>query len=174
MFRNWEVGWHECVVQASRKVPRFISICIGYPGVSAAPATAREVTELLRREGLRLETNESFSPFRKAPPVFNELPEEQQKELIAKDSRYGHVVCRCETVSEGEIVEAIRHGATTLDGIKFRTRAGMGRCQGGFCTPRVVKILARELGLSEEKITKKGRESRLLLYKSKELLEAQI
>jgi glycerol-3-phosphate dehydrogenase len=174
MFRNWEVGWHECVVQASRKVPRFISICIGYPGVSAAPAVAREVTELLRREGLRLETNERFTPIRKAPPVFNELPEEQQKELIAKDSRYGHVVCRCETVSEGEIVDAIRHGATTLDGIKFRTRAGMGRCQGGFCTPRVVKILARELGLSEEKITKKGRESRLLLYKSKELLEAQL
>jgi len=174
MFRNWEVGWHECVVQASQKVPRFISICIGYPGVSAAPAAAREVTELLRQEGLKLETDERFSPFRKAPPVFNELPEEQQKELIAKDSRYGHVVCRCETVSEGEIVEAIRHGATTLDGIKFRTRAGMGRCQGGFCTPRVVKILARELGLSEEKITKKGRESRLLLYKSKDLLEAQI
>jgi glycerol-3-phosphate dehydrogenase len=173
MFRNWEVGWHECVVQASRKVPRFISICIGYPGVSAAPATAREVTELLRREGLKLETNERFSPIRKAPPVFSELPEEEQKELIAKASRYGHVVCRCETVSEGEIIEAIRGGATTLDGIKFRTRAGMGRCQGGFCTPRVVKILARELGLSEEKITKKGRESRLLLYKSKGLLEAQ-
>jgi glycerol-3-phosphate dehydrogenase len=174
MFRNWEVGWHECVVQASQKVPRFISICIGYPGVSAAPAAAREVTELLQREGLKLETDERFSPFRKAPPVFNELPEEQQKELIAKDGRYGHVVCRCETVSEGEIVEAIRHGATTLDGIKFRTRPGMGRCQGGFCTPRVVKILARELGLPEEEITKKGRESRLLLYKSKELLEAQL
>jgi len=173
MFRNWEVGWHECVVQASQKVPRFVSICIGYPGVSAAPAAAREVAELLRREGLRLEKNERFIPIRKAPPFFNELPEEQQKEWIARDSRYGHVVCRCETVSEGEIVEAIRHGATTLDGVKFRARAGMGRCQGGFCTPRVVKILARELGLSEDKITKKGGASRLLLYQSKELLEAQ-
>jgi glycerol-3-phosphate dehydrogenase len=174
MFRNWEVGWHECVVQASRNVPRFINICIGYPGVSAAPATGREVTELLRREGLKLEPNPKFNPFRKAPPVFNKLSEEQQKNLITEDSRYGHVVCRCETVTEGEIVEAIRRGATTLDGIKFRTRAGMGRCQGGFCTPRVVKILSRELGVKEEKITKKGRESRLLLYKSKELIGAQI
>jgi glycerol-3-phosphate dehydrogenase len=174
MFRNWEVGWHECVVQASQKVARFISICIGYPGVSAAPAAAREVTELLRREGLKLEKDERFSPFRKASLVFNELPEEQQKELIAENPRYGHAVCRCETVSEGEVVEAIRHGANTLDGVKFRTRAGMGRCQGGFCTPRVVKILARELGLSEGKITKKGRESHLLLHKSKELIEAQL
>jgi len=174
MFRNWEVGWHECVVQTSRKVPRFISICIGYPGVSAAPATGREVTELLRREGLRLEANPRFSPFRKASPIFNQLSEEQQRELIAQDSRYGHVVCRCETVTEGEIVDAVRRGATTLDGIKFRTRAGMGRCQGGFCTPRVTKILARELGIPEEKITKKGRESRLLLYKTKELLGAEL
>jgi glycerol-3-phosphate dehydrogenase len=173
MFRNWEVGWHECVAQASQRVPRFISICMGYPGVSAAPASARKVVELLRQEGLKLEPDGSFNPVRKAAPVFNELPEEEQKEWIAKDRRYGHVVCRCETVSEGEIVEAIRRGASTLDGVKFRTRAGMGRCQGGFCTPRVVKILAKELGLSEEKITKKGPESRLLLYKSKELFEAQ-
>jgi glycerol-3-phosphate dehydrogenase len=174
MFRNWEVGWHECVVQTSRKVPRFVSICIGYPGVSAAPATAQEVRELLRREGLRLEANPRFNPSRKAQPVFNQLSEEEQKELVLKDSLYGHVVCRCETVTEGEIIEAIRRGATTLDGIKFRTRVGMGRCQGGFCTPRVVKILARELGLSEGKVTKKGLESRLLLYKSKELLEGRI
>lgn len=174
MFRNWEVGWHECVVRASRRVPRFISVCIGYPGVSAAPATAMEIMELLRREGLNLEENPCFSPYRKAAPVFSECSEEQQRELVAKDSHYGHVLCRCETITEGEIIEAIRQGATTLDGIKFRTRAGMGRCQGGFCTPRVVKILAKELGMSEEKITKKGRESRLLLYKSKELVEAQL
>ncbi len=173
MFRNWEVGWHECVVQPSRKVPRFINICIGYPGVSAAPATGREVIELLQREGLKLESNPKFNPTRKAPPVFNQLSEEKQRELISKDMRYGHVVCRCETVTEGEIVAAIQRGATTLDGIKFRTRAGMGRCQGGFCTPRVVKILSRELGVNEGKITKKGWNSHLLLYKSKELIEAQ-
>lgn len=173
MFRNWELGWHECVVQASRKVPRLINVCMGYPGVSAAPSTGKKVVELLQQEGLKLEENPTFNPIRKVPPVFSKLPEAQQREWIERDSRYGHVVCRCETVTEGEIVESIRRGATTLDGVKFRTRAGMGRCQGGFCSPRAVKILARELNLPEEKITKKGRDSRLLLYKSKELIEVQ-
>jgi glycerol-3-phosphate dehydrogenase len=147
---------------------------MGYRGVSAAPATGQEVTELLLREGLRLEPNPKSNPFRKAPPVFSKLSEEQQKDLITENSRYGHVVCRCETVTEGEIVEAIRKGANTLDGIKFRSRAGMGRCQGGFCTPRGGRILSRELGVKAEEITKKGRESRLFLYQSKELIGEQI
>ena len=77
-------------------------------------------------------------------------------ELVRRDSRYGHTVCRCEKVSEAEIVEAIRRGATTLDGIKFRTRAGMGRCQSNFCGPEVAAILARELHQPYEKVTKKG------------------
>lgn len=170
MFRNWELGWHECVVQPSRRVPRFINVCIGYPGVSAAPATAKEVVRLLEQEGLKLEEKPHFNPSRKAPPVFSELPEPEQEKLIRKEPRYGHVICRCETVTEAEVIEAIRRGATTLDGVKFRTRAGMGRCQGGYCTPRVVKILARELGISEKEVTKKGKGSPVLLYRSKELL----
>lgn len=170
MFRNWELGWHECVVEASRKVPRFVNVSIGYPGVSAAPATAKEVVRLLQREGLRLEEDPSFQPRRVAPPCFVDLPPEEQQALIQKDPRYGHVVCRCETVTEGEIIEAIRRGANTLDGVKFRTRAGMGRCQGGYCTPRVIRILARELGIQETEVTKKGKGSELLPLRSKELL----
>ena len=79
--------------------------------------------------------------------------------MIAQDSRYGHVVCRCEKVSEGEIIEAVKRGATTVDGVKFRTRAGMGRCQSNYCFPEVTAILARELGIPFEKVTKKGQGS---------------
>jgi glycerol-3-phosphate dehydrogenase len=82
--------------------------------------------------------------------------------LIARDPAFGHVVCRCESVSEAEVVEAIRKGHTTLDGIKYYTRAGMGRCQGGFCTYRILRILARETGLPMERLTKRGGPSRLL------------
>jgi glycerol-3-phosphate dehydrogenase len=112
-----------------------------------------------------------FNPSRKGITDFDSLSEEEKQTLISDDSRYGHVVCRCETVTEGEIVEAIRRGATTLDGIKFRTRAGMGRCQSGFCLPRVISILSRELGVSEKEITKKGNGSEQLLYETKELIK---
>jgi len=173
MFRNWEVGWHECVVSPSRNVPRFINVSIGYPGVSAAPATAREVMKLLRQEGLKLEEKPDFNPYRKAITDFSELSDQEKQELIAKDNRYGHVVCRCETVTEGEIIEAIKRGANTLDGVKFRTRAGMGRCQSGFCLPRVINILSRELSISPKEVTKKGGESQQLLFESKELVEGR-
>jgi glycerol-3-phosphate dehydrogenase len=173
MFRNWELGWHECVVSPSRNVPRFINVSIGYPGVSASPATAIEAVRLLGQEGLELKEKTDFNPYRKGITDFDTLSDEEKGKLIAADSRYGHVVCRCETVTEGEIVEAIKRGATTLDGIKFRTRAGMGRCQSGFCLPRVMAILSRELGIPENEIVKNGSESRQLLYQSKELIEAK-
>ncbi len=173
VFRNFEVGWHECTVGVSRWVPRFINASIGFPGICAAPAVGKEMIDILKKEGLALEENPKFDPYEKALPDFSELSDKEKSRLIAKDPRYGHVVCRCETVTEGEIVEAIRRGARTLDGVKFRCRPGMGRCQGGFCGPRITKILSRELGIPEEEVTKKGGESRHLKYKSKELLEAQ-
>jgi glycerol-3-phosphate dehydrogenase len=171
MFRNWELGWHECVVRPSRTVPRFINVSIGYPGISAAPATAKEVVKFLAQEGLKLIKNTNFNPFRKGIINFNNLSDMEKKKLIAQDPKYGHVVCRCETVTEGEVHEAIRRGATSLDGVKFRTRAGMGRCQGGFCSPRIIKILAKELHIPEKEVTKKGHRSQQLLFESKELLE---
>ena len=92
------------------------------------------------------------------------LPVEEQKALIEKDPAYGNIICRCASVSEGEILETIRRplGARTLDGVKRRTGANMGRCQGGFCYPKVMEILSRELNIPMELITKKGRGSEIL------------
>jgi glycerol-3-phosphate dehydrogenase len=91
-----------------------------------------------------------------------ELPDEEWDELISKDPRYGRIICQCNRVTEGEIVAAIRRGARSLDGVKFRTRAGFGRCQGGFCTDRILLILARELGISPEEVTLRGNGSRMM------------
>jgi glycerol-3-phosphate dehydrogenase len=171
MLRNFEIGWHECEVAMSERTPRFINMTIGYPGVSASPGAAREVVEILRKDGMVLEANPKFNPYRKNIPDFSMLEERERKALIKQDPRYGHVVCRCETVTEGEIVEAIRRGATTLDGVKFRVRPGTGRCQGGFCGPRVTGIIARELGIPETEVTKKGGASAQVPLRTKELLE---
>ena len=93
----------------------------------------------------------------------------EKNEIIKKDSRYGRIVCRCESVTEGEIVETLHMEPKpkTLDALKRRTRCGMGRCQGGFCTPVVTEIMARELGVSELAITKSGGASHLLLERTK-------
>ncbi|MGB9627096.1 MAG: NAD(P)/FAD-dependent oxidoreductase [Thermodesulfobacteriota bacterium] len=161
------------IIETSKKQPGFIHVALPPPGITCAPAVGKRVAEILKNAGLALFEKPDFNPHRKRIKRITYCSNREIQNLVKQDSRYGHVICRCETVTEGEIVEAIHRGATTVDGIKFRTRAGMGRCQGGFCTPRVVRILAKEIGLSEEKITKKGHGSRLLLYKSKGLLAAQ-
>ena len=137
------------------------------PGLSAAPAIADEITELLKKDGAELEEKQEYKTERKKI-VFKDLTEEEKKEIIKKDSRYGRVICRCETVTEGEIVAAIHSPvpARTVDGVKRRCGAGMGRCQGGFCGPRVVEILARELNISPLEV-KKDR-GKILLEKCKE------
>ena len=160
------------IIKSYDKPKGFINVAgIKSPGLTSAPAIAELVVNILEDEGLNLERKSDFKPFRE--PIIHpirELNQEKLRDLMAKDPRYGHVICRCEHVTEGEIVEAIRRGATTLDGIKYRTRAGMGRCQGGFCTPHVIRILARELGVPIEKITKKGGRSVILPYPAKKLL----
>jgi glycerol-3-phosphate dehydrogenase len=139
------------------------------PGLTAAPVIARRVVDILRESGVPLKEKEGFNPVRKVPPVFKGLSAEEKAELIKRDSKYGHVVCRCEQVTEAEIVNAI-HGlvpAVTMDAVKRRTRAGMGRCQGGFCGPRVAEILGRELDIPLEKVTKKGGGSYIVAKKTK-------
>jgi len=158
------------IIEPSEKVHSLINVRVGFGGVTASQAIAKLVLQMLSEQGLHLIKNPKFDPYRKAIPKVSELSDAEKKKLIAKDKRYGHIVCRCEHISEGEIVEAIKRGARTLDGIKNRTRAGMGRCQGGFCTPRVLQILSRELHLPATEIKVNNDGSELVLFKTKELL----
>jgi glycerol-3-phosphate dehydrogenase len=146
------------VIRGYEEMRGFINAAgIDSPGLTAAPAIAELVIGLLEKQGLELKPKATYRASRR--PIdrsMRELSVEGVRRLVSRDPAYGHVICRCEHVTEGEIVEAIRRGATTLDGIKFRTRAGAGRCQGGFCTPRVLRLLARELGVRMEDLTKRG------------------
>jgi glycerol-3-phosphate dehydrogenase len=159
------------IIEFSKKQPRFLNVVVRLPGFSVAAAVAKYVVNLLGNEGLPLAEKADYNGFRKEIPRFVDLSNDERDALIQKDARYGHVVCRCETVTEGEIVEAIRRGARTVQGIQFRTRAGMGRCQKGFCGPRIVEILSRELGIPKTEVKFKGRGSEILKYRSKELLQ---
>jgi glycerol-3-phosphate dehydrogenase len=129
------------------------------PGLTAAPAIAREVLEMLVAEGLELVPRKEFDPHLPAPPRFAQQSVDRRREMAAANGRFGKVVCRCELVVEGEIDMAIDHGARTLDGVKFRTRAGMGRCQSGFCTPRIMEMLSERLGIPLHEVTKRGGDS---------------
>ena len=131
------------------------------PGLTSAPAIAKYVVDMLKELGVVLEGNENFNGLRRPMHYFRELSKEEKNEIIKENPDYAHVICRCETVTAGEIIEAIRTNPrpTDIDGIKRRTRASMGRCQGGFCTPYMVEILAREMGVPVTEITKFGGES---------------
>ena len=145
--------------------------CMGVesPGLTSAPAIGKYIASLVK-EDYALEANENFNPKRKGIKRFFEMTDSERAEAIKANPLYGKVVCRCEVVTEGEIVEAIhrRPGAVDLDGLKRRTRAGMGRCQAGFCTPRLMEILSRELKIEMTAVTKKGKGSELLTGKVKE------
>ncbi len=156
------------IIEASGTAKGFLNaVGIESPGLTAAPAIGEYAVKLLEKEGLPLVPRNGFQPVRKPVVRFREQTDEEKQRLIRENPLYGNVICRCETITEGEIVDSIRRpaGARSLDGVKRRTRAGMGRCQGGFCTPRVAAILARELQIPEEKVTKKGRGSELLAEK---------
>lgn len=155
---------HEFVLGEVEDAPQFID-CAGIesPGLTSAPAIGVAISDLLR-DLMGLEPNPDFIPTRKGILDPKTLSPEEYTELIKREPAYGQVICRCETVTEGEILDAIRRplGAKSLDGVKRRTRAGMGRCQAGFCSPRVMEILARELGVDQSEITKSGGNSKLI------------
>ena len=134
------------------------------PGLTSAPAIGEYVAQMVM-DIAPAAMKDDFVATRKAIPNPLEMSLEERKALIAKNPSFANIICRCESISEGEILEAIHRpvGATTLDGVKRRTRAGMGRCQGGFCSPKVTAILAKELNVPLEDIRKSGTGS-VILY----------
>jgi len=149
----------------------FINVAaIESPGLSSSPAIAEYVADLLREAGESLSPRADFNGKRLPMHYFRELSREEKNRIIAKNPEYAHVICRCETVTEGEILEAIRTNPrpTDLDGVKRRTRASMGRCQGGFCTPYIIELLAREMGVEYERVTKFGGGSVINIGRTKE------
>lgn len=149
----------------------FEAVGIESPGLSSAPAIGRYLAELAAAK-LHAAEKEDFIAQRRDMPHPREMDFASRQDLVARDPAYGQVICRCEGVTEGEIRDAIRRvpGARSLDGVKRRVRAGMGRCQGGFCGPKVMELLSRELHVPITALTKGGGESRLLAGRTKEVL----
>ena len=143
------------------------------PGLSASPAIAQYVADLLLSHGYNLEVKEDFNPKRESMHFFREADMQTKNEIIKKEPSYGRIICRCEGVTEGEILRAIRTNPkpSDLDGVKRRTRAQMGRCQGGFCMPYITELLAKELGVNCQDITKSGKGSQVIVGKTKEALK---
>ncbi len=141
------------------------------PGLTSCYAIAERVEEFLKLLGVQLKEKENYNPIRPKPEQLSDFTKEELDKKIYENPAWGRIICRCETVPEAEILNAIHApvGATTVDGIKFRCRPGMGRCQGGFCRPKVMEILARELNRPFQAITKKGEDSNYLIAKTKDI-----
>ena len=150
-------------IAQSDHAPGVIHAIIGSPGLTAAPAIAELMTKLLSDAGMVLVEKRDFQKKRVGWPRFEPGSLSERKKMIASNPKYAHVVCRCEQVMEAEILEAIRRGANTMDAIKHITRAGMGRCQGGFCGITVMNHLAKQLRIPPTQVTKKGEGSHQII-----------
>lgn len=157
------------IIEEDKEIKGFIDVAgIKSPGLSSAPAIAEDVVNILMSSGLTLKKNVNFQGKREQI-YFSELSNEEKAELIKKEPSYGRVICRCEGITEGEIVSAIKRsfGKISIDGVKRRCRPGMGRCQGGFCGPRVQEIIARELNIKMEEIVQEKEKSVILYGRTK-------
>ena len=147
------------IIRKSERVKGLIhAAAIDSPGLTCSAAIAEYIVELLHSSGLELQSNPDFNGKREDTHAFRKMRDDEKDAYIRKNPAYGRIICRCETVSEGEILDALRRNpkATDIDGVKRRTRAGMGRCQGGFCMPYVMRLIEKETGKPMTEITKKG------------------
>ena len=175
-------GRDDFIIEASKKIRGFINVAgIKSPGLSSAPAIAEMVSGILKEvvkeisPQLELNYKDDFMEALLEQPRFADYLDktDEWQEIVEKDADYGEIICRCEKVSKGEMLRAIHQPvpARSLDAIKRRIRTGMGRCQGGFCSPKVLKILSEELKISPIKITKKGPGSEILKTKTKDMIK---
>lgn len=158
------------IIEEQADAKGFINVAgIESPGLSSAPSIAITVKDMVVA-ALQPNAKADFNPIRHGMPKFREMSNEERQAMIEKNSAFGRIVCRCELVTEAEVLAAIHSplGATTLDGVKRRTRAGMGRCQSGFCSTRILDILSKELGMERTQVTKFGGLSKVLIGKNKE------
>ena len=156
----------EFILKPSDRVPGLVHAgAIDSPGLTCCVSIAKYLTDILKEQGLPLEEKADWNGHRENFHAFRNMSEEEKNAYIQANPAFGKVVCRCETVTEGEILQAIRTNprATDMDGVKRRTRSGMGRCQGGFCGPYVMELLSRELGIPMEEVTKFGGDSRMVI-----------
>ena len=164
VMNEWNAALEEAFAQYRRDVDSYERRKKPTDGLLGFGRIARMLAEqIAEEEGLKRKETWKPAPRRERP--FNELSAEEQQQAIQANPMHGRIICRCEVVTEAEIRAAIARpvGARTIDGVKRRTRAGMGRCQGGFCSPRVAEILAEELGIPMTEVTKDGGNSRLLV-----------
>ncbi len=158
---------HDFVIE---EIDGFVNLGgIESPGLASSPAIAKEAVRLINNV-LKLEVNELFNPFRRKVIRLSKMSEGERNELIRNNPSFGHIICRCEGISEGEVVDCIRRnaGARTIKGVKKRCRPGFGKCQGGFCEPLVVEILARELNLNPLNVRYDSVDSYILQSETKE------
>lgn len=163
-------GYDDFLIEESKLVPGFINFAgIKSPGLSCGPALGVEAIRILKGMGVKLNKKDHYDVVR-LPSFFKELPEEEKEKIIAKDPRYARVICRCETITEGEIIHAMHEviPGKTIDAIKRRTNAGMGRCQGGFCGPKIFDLLQHELGLKWNEVYQDREGSQVVVAKTKE------
>ena len=164
-------GTYDFIID-STDVYGFINVVgILSPGLTSCYAIAERVVEFLELLGANTKIKEDYNPMRPKPERFKDFTKEELDRKIKEDPAWGRIICRCENIPEKEILNAIHApvGATTVDGVKFRCRPGMGRCQGGFCRPRVIEILSRELNIPYEDVLKRGEDTNFLVAKTKEI-----
>ena len=156
------------IIGFSEKAENLLNVAaIDSPGLTSCVAIAEYVVQIMKNAGVELTENKTFDGTRENPHAFREMSDEEKDAYIKQHPAYGKIVCRCETVSEGEIRYVLRVNppAQDMDGVKRRTRSGMGRCQGGFCGPYVMKLIAEERGIAKEEVTKNGKGSEMVMGK---------